>query len=358
MDDFLPWSTRAFRTLQGLPLSGGEFLAVPPPEGLAAWARRHRLSGLLAAGIPETGSELQAAAHGKAWNSSRCTAEAERLVERLAPSIPRLALIKGPALAAQAWPDPALRSFDDLDFLCERRDFPALAGAMRDCGYQPEIPDARRLAHLWHFGWGISFHHPDGFRVEANHRFFPPHYPFPRGLDVRQDAVFLPQRLDRLEVRAPSPALHLLAGCLHAVWHGWARMAWVVDIAGLLARNPDAYRQALELAASCPFAQRTLAAGGAVAETLFGPGLCPASAPDAVVKEAAALLGGTARGLQGRELRAFHEQFMIRTEQAAYRLRRVFIPGDGDFQWLSLPPALHGLYWLLRPVRGTLYGCR
>jgi hypothetical protein len=357
MDDFLPWSTLAFRTVQGLPLSGGQSPKVLPPDGLAAWARQHRLSGLLAAGIPETGSEFQTAALGRAWNSSRWTAEAERLFGLLSASIPSLALLKGPALAVQAWPEPALRSFDDLDFLCTRRAFRALVSGMRAAGYAP-VASMPRLAHLWHYGWGITFHHPDGYRADVHHGFFPLHYPWPRGLDAERLDVFADVRLDAAAVRAPAPALHLLVCCLHAVWHGWARLAWIVDIAGLLARHPDGFDRAMELAASCPFARRALAAGGAVAEALFGPGLCPAAAPESVVKEAVALLGGTARGLQGRELRTFHEQFMTRTERTTCRLRRIFTPGDGDFRWLVLPPALRGLYWLMRPVRGALYGLR
>jgi hypothetical protein len=321
---------------------------------MADWARHHRLSGLLAAGLPVTGAELQAAAHGKAWKSTRSAAEAERLFGLLAPSIPRLTLIKGPALAAQAWPDPALRSFDDLDFLCERRDFPALIRGMAEAGYAPKNP-MPRLAHLWHYGWGIAFQHPDGWCADVHHRFFPPHYPWPRGLDARRREVFVEMRLDAAAVRAPSPALHLLMCSLHAVWHGWARLAWIVDLAGLLARHPEAFDQALGLAACCPFSQKSLAAGGAVVEAIFGPGLCSASAPDSVVKEAMDLLNGAARSLHGRELRTFHEQFMTRAEQTASRLRRIFIPGDGDFLWKDIPLPLRSLYWLLRPVRGLLY---
>jgi hypothetical protein len=215
-----------------------------------------------------------------------------------------------------------------------------------------------RLAHLWHFGWGIAFQHPDGWCADVHHRFFPPHYPWPRGLDARRREVFVEMRLDAAAVRAPSPALHLLMCSLHAVWHGWARLAWIVDLAGLLAKHPDAFAGAMELAASRPFARRTLAAGCAVAESLFGPGLCAATAPESIVKEAAALLGGNARSLQGPELRDFHERLMTRREKTTYRLRRIFTPGDGDFRWLSFPPTLRGLYWLLRPVRGLLYDRR
>ena len=108
----------------------------------------------------------------------------------------------------------------------------------------------------------------------------------------------------------------------------------------------------------CPFAQKTLIAGCGVAEALFGPGLTSTPippAPPAVVGEAVALLKGTARSMRGRELRGFHEQFMTHAEKTAYRVLRVFFPGDGDFQWVPLPVALRGLYWILRPIRGAIH---
>ena len=359
MDAFLIWSRQAFRSLHNLPQDGA---AIPVPAEataqLFAWARRHRMLGLLQAGGFGTDSTWQSAAYGQAQHSARSTREAERLFARLAPALPALALVKGPVLAAQAWPDPGLRSFDDLDFLCGRRDFPRLADSMRAAGYVPEIADPRRHELLWHYGWGIAFLHPDGHRVEVNHRFFPPHYPWPCRLDARQEKPFIAQKLDETPVRAPAPELHLLLGCLHAVWHGWARLAWIADIAGLLVRHPGIHARAAELAGRCPFARQSLAAGCGVAAAIFGSDLNADRLPvsGAVAAEAAALLSGSARSLRGRELRAFHEQFMSGPETAVYRLRRIAIPGDGDFQWIRLPPALRGLYWLLRPVRGMLAG--
>lgn len=358
MDDFLPLARRAFRTLHGLPDVGAGDVALTPEawKRLFVWARRHRLFGLLQAGLPDAGEMLRTAAYGQVQHAARHAHEAARLFVLLAPRVRTLALLKGPALAAQAWPEPGLRSFDDLDFLCAQGDFPAFAAGMAAADYAPDIEDPRRRSHLWHYGWGVAFLHPDGFMVEVKHRFFPPQYPWPGRYNQGWKDAFADQNLDGGIVRAPTPALHLLLGCLHAVWHGWARLAWLVDIAGLLARHPGIFSQAQALAARCPFAENALAAGCALAEVLFGPGLCFASAPAVVIDKATALLNGTERVLDGRELRHFHETLMTRTEILSYRLRRIFTPGDGDFQWIPLPPALRGLYWLLRPIRGMLLG--
>ena len=357
MDDFLPAARQAFRAQLGL-AAGTEPVPMPEdPERLAAWARRHRLTGLMATIVPDATGALRTAAYGQAQHAARFTHEAERLFALLSPRLSGLTLVKGPALAAQAWPQPGLRSFDDLDFLCARPDYPHLLAGLREAGYVPAADDPRRMEHLWHYGWGVAFRHADGFLVEANHRFFPPHYPWPRRIRATRTAGFASQPLDAAAVRAPTPALHLLLGCEHAIWHGWARLAWIADLAGLLARHPDVFAQAMALARGCPFAERALTVGCAVAETLFGPDLSPVGRMfPHVVAHAAARLGGQTRGMNASELREFHERFMTPSEILAYRIRRTFMPGDGDFQRLSLPPAWRGLYWLFRPARGVRFG--
>lgn len=356
MHPFLRLARQLFRASHGLPDAAAPMPMPAIPDELIAWARRHRLTGLMATAASDPDSALRREAFGQARHSAVLTREAERVCAHLSSRLPALNLIKGPALAAQAWAQPGLRSFDDLDLVCPRKEYPLLLAGMQQAGYVPAADDPRRMEHLWHYGWGVAFRHPEGFLVEANHRFFPPHYPWPRRLRMAGANGFALQSLDSAAVRAPTPALHLLLSCEHAIWHGWARLAWIADIAGLLARHPDVFPQAMALARGCPFAERALTVGCAVADALFGPGLGPVGRmfPD-VVAHAAARLGGQTRGMNAGELRKFHERFMTRGEILAYRLRRTLTPGDGDFQRLSLPPALRGLYWLFRPARGVRF---
>jgi hypothetical protein len=359
MDDFLLLARQSFRKMHGLPCEGEAILPrTDAPGQRLAWCRRHRMTGLIQAGRPDPETDLQSAAYGQALHSARYFQEAGRLFGRLSPVLSFLALIKGPALAVQAWPDPGLRAFDDLDFLCAPDDFEPLLSGMRDAGYSPKPGEPRRLPHLWRFGWGLTFLHPEGFMVEVNHRFFPPHYPWPRGLDGRRKDLFMEQQREEASGLAPVPALHLLLCCLHAVWHGWARGAWLADIAGLLVRHPDAAARARELAGSCPFAQRALAAGCEVAKAVFGPFGMNESRPGVfrpVTDEALRLLNGTGPDPDGAELRGLHEQFMTPAEKTRHRIRRLCVPGDGDFRRLPLPASLGGLYWILRPFRAALF---
>jgi hypothetical protein len=73
--------------------------------------------------------------------------------------------------------------------------------------------------------------------------------------------------------------------------------------------------------------------------------------PAPILAQVTDLLNGTARPLRSRQLRALHESLMTCREIITYRLRRALIPGDGDFRWIALSPALRWLYWPLRPLR-------
>jgi len=353
MDLFLRLARQLFRASHGLPAAEAPEPAPERNPEWIAWARRHRLTGLMATALADPNGVLRREAFGRARHAAVLTREAERIHALLSSRLPSVSLIKGPALAAQAWAQPGLRSYDDLDFVCPCSGYPLLLAGMQQAGYVPEASDPRQMEHLWHFGWGVAFRHPEGFRVEANHRFFPPQYPWPRRLSVTRPENFILQRLDAADLRAPAPALHLLLCCEHAVWHGWNRLAWIADVAGLLVRHPGIVPAAGELADGCPFARQTLAATCALADHLFGPGLSPTPLPDPGAVPAGVPAADGSWPV-GRALPGFHGAFMTRRERAVYHLRRAFIPGDNDFRALSLPSALRGLYWLSRPVRIAL----
>lgn len=348
MNEFLAWSRLAFRQQRvAEPLPA---VLPPPTDALSRLARQHRVAGLwVAAGLAPTWKPY---AYGQALYAARCTAEAERLYEHLAPAIPAIGLIKGPALATQAWSQPGLRQYDDLDFRCGKMDVDTLSAVLRSLGYKPEITDANRQSQLWHFGWGIAFVKDDGLRVEVNHRLFPPHYPVPVRFEGTGSDVWTSLPLDQRSVRTFTPAAHLLLCSMHAIWHGWERLGWVVDIAGLMTRYPGVVQQARQLAGDTGFPRRALETACGVANGLFGPlpGTAePDDAGDRDLGDAVALL------MQTDDRRASAKRLQRRlcspTEWIGSTLRRVLTPGDPDFQRWSLPAGRRYRYWLLRPLR-------
>ncbi len=354
---FLEECRRAFRQLHGLPPIPGKCSPPALSADLLPLARRHRMVGLLhAVGAADAPPAWRNAAYGQALHSARLAAEAERLYERLAPAVKGLLLVKGPALAAQAWPDPGLRAFDDLDWRCEPADGPALEAALRAAGYRPEIADDRRRGHYWHFGWGVAFVGPAAVRAEINFRFFPPHWPWPPFRAGGAPVVGAEVRLDRGVVRAPTPEEHLALACGHALWHGGARLAWAADIAGLLARHPGCHERARAGLLRPAFPRAALDAGCFLAEQLFGPGLCRIADPRGVYARIVSLYRAQLAPPgepTATEARRLHRKLMTRVEWARSALLRALAPGDGDFRRFNLPPCWRALYWPLRPFRAV-----
>lgn len=350
---------RAFRTAYGLP-DDGTVHASEIPDGLFEFARQHRILGLLQSGLDlsslldgDARGVWQRAVFGQANYSSYCTAEAEKLLPLLAERTGYALLLKGPALAKQAWPDIALRHFDDLDVRIPRGTFIELDAVLRGSGYKPQSDDARRQSHLWHYGWGVAYKNDKGLIIEVNHRLFPPQYPSPAQLDpdrISRDSILL----DHRTVTTLTPADHLAYSCLHALWHGWERLSWIVDIAGLMVRQPAALDEARKKVHGTGFAAAALEAGTGIASELFGSDL-PAANPDRVparcIETAIQRFTGSVAALSPVEQRSVQFQLMSAREKLNYTLRRAFIPGDGDFRAWSLPSSARALYWVTRPIR-------
>jgi hypothetical protein len=362
MDDFLKLNRRAFRSIHGLSIDPDTQRAIEPSDadGWLRAARRHRVAGLWADGlnlpelVPSVAPAWKTIAYGQALHTARLTAEAGRIFPALQCAVPDLRLVKGPALAAQAWPQPGLRTFDDLDFRCGKQHLGSLLKELSALGYRPEVSEANRLNHLWRFGWGITFRHADGFMVEFNHRMFPPHFPWPERLSRYVPELWKMQTLDGVPVPCPAPALHLLLACVHAVWHAWERLDWMVDIAGLLVRHPGIFAEAQHLVSRGSLAQKALSCCCCAADRLFGPlpGVPQHEAPDEeLAEQAIASLMRTDPDVPATVRRQLHYRLMRPQESILYTIRRLATPGDPDFKQWSLTGTLRPLYWVLRPLR-------
>ncbi len=352
MDDLLQSARIAFRRQHGL-VSAPASERRDPPTPDAAFLRkvsRHRLVGLFAA---EWFPEWKTRAYGQMQYTATCTAAAETIHARLRDAIPAVGLIKGPALAVQAWPQPGLRQYDDLDFRCAFVPYGRLREAFSTLGYEPVIPREARNAHLWHFGWGVAFDRPGGPLVECNHRMFPPFFPWPSRVRRAVRSCWRMQTLDQVPVNIPGPELHLLIGCMHALWHGWDRIAWLVDIAGLLVRHPESLDRARTLAGRGGFSRRALEAGCGLAASLLGPLPGVRTVDPGSPSGWQALFGDDPRS-RVEAARREHLRCMDGPERLRYTIGRAFTPGDPDFRWWCLPAGLRPAYWLLRPVRIAL----
>jgi putative nucleotidyltransferase-like protein len=207
-------------------------------------AEEHGVPGQLAAclnndGAPAVPPEIKQSflERRRAQNflTLRLTAELFRLLELFGKQGISALVIKGPVLAAQAYADPSVRTYGDLDLLVRQRDIRSATELMTASGYQAVVPvsavDAGKIPGQY------LFSKPDSTLLVELHNDLTLRY-FPRPLPIedffsRQIRV----RLDAHEVPAPCLEDELVLICVHGAKHFWERLSWIADVAGLVSRE-------------------------------------------------------------------------------------------------------------------------
>jgi len=169
------------------------------------------------------------------FSTLRMTAELFRLLELFAAKdIPAL-VVKGPVLAMQAYGDPAMRSYGDLDLLVRQRDIRRATESLQATGYQAAVPlraiDAGKIPGQY------LFSKPDSKLIVELHNDFTLRY-FPRRLPIEDFfARQIRVRLDAYDAPALSVEDELVLICIHGAKHLWADLGCGCRCAGFAANG-------------------------------------------------------------------------------------------------------------------------
>ncbi len=169
------------------------------------------------------------------FSMMRMSAELFRLLEIFGTNDIPAIVVKGPVLAMQAYGDPTLRSYGDLDLLVRQRDIRRATEVLLERGYQAAVPlsaiDAGKIPGQY------LFSKPDAKLMVELHNEFTLRY-FPRRLPLED--FFKRRILVRLDTHE-SPALavedELVFICIHGTKHLWERLLWIADVAALVTRQ-------------------------------------------------------------------------------------------------------------------------
>lgn len=213
----------------------------------------HGLTGLLVeawrTGAVALGDDaldrIETRAHALATLAVRLEAE----LLRLAPVLDRVGgvVIKGPAIAHGAYPDPGWRPFTDLDLLVPAWAVPATIERLLSFGYDRPRPDPSR-AFLVRVAKATALAHPSGLVVDL-HRTLTPG-------NLGESIVVEDILRERIEVEAgavtiPAPcwSAHLVAVSLHAaIGDGFDRALSLRDVAQVAAHDDVDPIRVIELA--------------------------------------------------------------------------------------------------------------
>jgi hypothetical protein len=184
----------------------------------------------------------------------------ERFPERSVPGQhSAMLVVKGPALAVQAYGDAAMRDYGDLDFLVRHADIARATQLMMDAGYQPQIPLSAIAAGK--IPGQYMFRQSEAKLLVELHNDRTMRY-YPRGLPIEQlFARSVRLQMDGRVIPAPAIEDHLILICIHGAKHFWERLMWIADVAALITRHPE-MRWPQALAAAEEAGAETMLHGG------------------------------------------------------------------------------------------------
>jgi hypothetical protein len=273
---------------------------------------------------------------------------------------------KGPALAAQAYGDIALRQYNDLDLVLRQSEIRAAHEVLMALGYRSEISWASGPGRE-HIPGHYAYCDSSGrvnleLHSEATLRYLPE----PLNLEEilrRLDVVEIGGR--PVSIFAAEDALPML--CVHGAKHLWDRLSWLVDISELVQiKRGIEWEKAME-AARRMRAERMMLLGLGIAEDLIGTPL-----PEEIVREIRAdrAVGNLVQQARDRFVGTADirpgpvRRFRMRVQMsgggfggARYALRLTATPTEEDWEKLRLPKVFSPLYAVLRPLR-ILRGAR
>jgi len=292
------------------------------------------------------------------------TAELFRVLEALESHGVSATPYKGPVLASQVYGEVALREFSDLDIILPQAQIASAHRTLLDLGFCPEIAaiespqSARRIPGQYAYRKGV------GTLVELHTEKTLRYFPVALDLDAlstRRQPMILAGR----QVLTFSAEDTLLLLCVHGSKHLWDRLAWIADIAVLVARWHIDWGLVLERARSW-HVERMLLLGVGLAVCLL-----EAPLPDEVTnclrrdKVADRLIEQISRRFfsAGRIRPGVFTRFAFRVrmrgalaEGLPYAIRLALMPTELDRGKRGLP---EGVYALVRPLRlARTYGWR
>ena len=230
--------------------------APPAPqwEALMRLAEQHDLIPLLYRNVstfPDLVSSavleaLRLSYQRNAQKNLRLTHELIRIVDCLQSQGVAALPYKGPVLAQAIYDDIGMRQFSDLDILIRPCDVPRAKAAIAQLGYTPStrMTEAEEQAYL-RSGYELGFDGPFGRNLlELQWRILPRFY----CVDLSVESLF--ERASEIAVggrivKTLSPEDLVLVLCIHAAKHAWARLSFLVDIAGA-ARSQNINYELLE----------------------------------------------------------------------------------------------------------------
>ena len=247
---------------------------------VVAIAQRHRIAGLVrhslsSAGItpsPAEAADLNARGQRIAMGELFLADETARLYAAFQGIGIRTQVLKGVAVAMQAFGRLGLRFNHDIDLLVAQPDIPAGVSVLEKAGYvriEPAADASAQQVEQWmRTHKDLVFRHAShGSIVELHWRLFDNRYLLPDFASAEAETVSLP---GGMTLQALPRERALLYMCVHGAEHAWSRLKWLADVGAMLQAGGDGAAERLYALAETHHVHRAAAQAILLCGRLFG----------------------------------------------------------------------------------------
>lgn len=276
--------------------------------------------------------------------------------------------LKGPALAYEAYGDPALREFSDLDILLRPRDALKAKDILLHNGYRAQLDIPKSMERTYYDReYYLNFQRDDRkVSVDLHWGAFPPAYSFSPPCEL----FFSNTRQIKIAgatITAPSEENLVLFTALHGTKHLWEQLNWLCDLGAVL-RNAEENAveidwKAVMTSASELNASRMVSLGLHLANEFLGAPV-PENLLDEIKRDSKIkYLSRRIFSSFSRETRPYgflerHSLYMTTMEnlsdRARYAAELVFKPTQNDWRSIHFPEGMEFFYYPYRPLRLAL----
>ena len=321
---------------------------------------------------PEVYHKLGALQRANVERALRMTSHLLRLLEELRRVGIEALPFKGPVLAEYVYGDVGERQMADLDILVRQRDITTARELLHRGGYVtvddggfPTADDGPTGRRLFASEREVMLHHSSLDLLVEIHwgtgpRFGRASFSAEELLDRARPATLWGRPILTLH-----PEDRFLVLCTHGATHQWDRLEGVATLAALLQKESDAdWDLRLKHAADRGCLYRCLVGIALVAKT--SPTSLPGDLEETLSRHPRAtrlalealsqacrppMPPSLAVGFKGLQWQS--RCLDTSPERVLHLISRLVTPGRRDWEWVSLPASLHGLYYLVRPFRAA-----
>lgn len=306
-------------------------------------------------------------------NNMFLTGQTLRILRRFASAGIPLLPFKGPLLSIQAFGDPGLRTYGDLDLLVQPKHLNEAITLLQTSGFEAVTSATWLQKSNWYISRQKDVHFVDAAGrtvLELHWKLSGSHFGLPKEMNRLWERL---EWVDLAGMRVPNLSFNdlLIYLCLHGSRHSWERFGWICDVYYLITSHSDVDWESILIESRQLGCENVVALGLKLMEKFFGYRIPDAFARSAgqnpIFDEMVAEIRGRIFAPEALQVElgdryAYHlklkerrlDKWKLHVHYLSWYLRIIITPNQMDRDVFHLPRGMFPLYYLTRPFRLAL----